>query len=383
MDNDDLQKMKLESLGQLSGGIAHDFNNILSIIEGYAKLAVKHKGNEAEFDICMQKILCATQRGAGITRQLLSFSRKKIAVESVESVACMVQEQAALLKPLLGAHYNLQLDIADMDCHIKASRDCMGQILTNLCINARDAMPQGGDIIVTVRPDLQTSQAVITVRDFGTGMDSETVAHIFDPFFTTKETGKGTGLGMATVYGLVQQMGGDIAVETKLGEGTLFTIGFPLVAAPKAEIEQIRHKDNPSLQGKTILLVEDEPDLRAVLMQRLKDVGLQVTCADNGRQALEIAEFLPPFDFMLTDIVMPEMTGDRLGALFAKKYPQTHIFYMSGYPERGLQTAMPQETPIMMKPLDFEKFIDLLADQSAESDMSGFFMPTALKPAST
>jgi two-component system cell cycle sensor histidine kinase/response regulator CckA len=224
------QSHKLEAIGQLAGGVAHDFNNILSIIEGYSRMAQSAHKKGKPIDEMLEKIQQASKRGSGLTRRLLTFGRLRIAEEEVIDLGEELLDMEALLDPLVGATFDLIMPPAEEKFWIKGTHDSMVQIVMNLVINARDAMPQGGDI-VSSRRQRRTKEGyvLLSVEDSGTGMDEATVQKIFDPFFTTKSQGKGTGLGLSTVYGLVKQLGGEITVQSEVGKGAKFVIKLPLV----------------------------------------------------------------------------------------------------------------------------------------------------------
>ncbi len=378
----DIQRAKIEALGSLSGGIAHDFNNVLSIISGYSQL-ILDKGNEFD-DVSkdyFEKITTATKRGASLTRQLLAFSKQKIMLEKTDNVVEQLSEQINFMQPLLGSMVNLHFKADEESLFIKTAPDILNQIIMNILVNARDAMPSGGDVFVNVSgpvclPDtyraLHRFEKVedqdnktfvqIEIKDTGSGIDKKIAKRIFDPFFTTKEQGKGTGLGLSTVHGLVTQLNGIIDFETEIGVGTKFILFFPLVDSAK-NVAHPTFEDAHLLIGKTILVVEDEQDFSDVMTNIFKKVGMNVLTASNGNEALYIQdEFDGAIDFCLSDIVMPEMHGGQLGQMLEVLRPDTNIIYMSGYAGRG--TIDPKELPdideIIPKPLDVNKILSLM-----------------------
>ncbi len=346
-----VQAQKLEALGRFAGGIAHDFNNILSIIEGYTNIAVKNLQNGTLTPQQLQKILLSTQRGAGLTRQLLAFSRQKIGVEQTTDLCMALENQRVLLQPLLGEMIEFGLILPPHPLWIEAADDQITQIVLNLALNARDAMPGGGKLMILCHE--KQGWAEITVSDTGAGIPAHVLSHIFEPFFTTKGQDQGTGLGLSVVYGIVEQMKGRIGVTSSPKTGTTFTVALPLAAAPLAETDLCRDRP-PSLKGKTILLAEDEPELRDILGIMLSSFDMRVLHASNGNHAMQIQqEFGDKIDFLLTDVIMPEMDGVKLGKLFGTQRPDTNVIYMSGYPLRDGQAGLdvPKTAAFISKPM--------------------------------
>lgn len=346
---------KLEAIGQLAGGVAHDFNNILSIIEGYARMAQTAHKKGKPIDEMLEKIQQASKRGSGLTRRLLTFGKLKIAEEEVIDLGEELLDMEALLNPLLGATFHLVMPPAERRFCVKSTKDSMVQIVMNLVINSRDAMPHGGDIIVKTSEDRE-GYVSLSIEDSGIGMDDFTLQKIFDPFFTTKSQGKGTGLGLSTVYGLVKQMSGEIAVESQVGKGTKFTITIPIVESSHDDENDLMRPDenSVSLHGKTVLLAEDEPELLHIMADTLGEFGLHVLAARNGNEALVIQDaFEGPIDFLLTDMVMPELGGLKLAELIKEIRPETAIVFMSGYPVRGDQAevVLPEDAIFLAKPI--------------------------------
>ena len=339
------QAQKMEAIGRLAGGVAHDFNNLLTAIAGYIELALLDSSMGSELRGDLSEIMKATMRAAGLTRQLLAFARKQIIDPHVFNLNDLVLDMDRLLRPLIGEDIELvTLPGSDLG-HIKADPGQVEQILVNLAINARDAMPSGGKLTVeTANIVLDDNFArghvgvtpgpyvLLAVSDTGVGMSAEVQAHIFEPFFTTKEPGKGTGLGLATCYGIIKQHGGYIWVYSEVGQGTTFKIYFPRVVEPLDEMP--RYPDERELpQGsETILLVEDEPSVRALAVRVLRARGYAVLEAGNGAEALRVAQdYKGAIDLLLTDIVMPQMGGMALAEQLATLRPHVAIVYMSGY----------------------------------------------------
>lgn len=349
------QNQKLEAIGKLAGGVAHDFNNILAIMEGYARMAESGWKRGDDITENLRKIYSAIERGSGLTRQLLTFGKHRIAENKTIDLGRHVRETQTLLAPLLGATIKLVMDIPDRICCVKSTPDVVSQIVMNLSINARDAMPEGGVLTIKLYPDDTQSGFWLTVSDTGTGIPPEVMDRMFDPFFTTKEQGKGTGLGLSMVYGLIQQMGGKLDVTTEKDQGSRFSIWLPQSDEPVAENNAgEKSSAEESLQGKTVVLAEDEPDLLEIMKQTLESFGMQVLKAANGNEALEIQdEYDGQIDFLLTDMVMPELGGLELADLFHLVRPEAHIVFMSGYPVRGeiSEINLPDDAVFMAKPV--------------------------------
>lgn len=362
------QSQKLESLGKLAGGIAHDFNNILSIVEGYANIALKHLREGRLEEAQLLKIIEASKRGAGLTRQLLAFSRQKIQMEQTSDLSDLVRQNAVILKPQLGDNIKFSFVALEGIFFVDCASDSMTQILLNLASNARDAMPDGGTFTVLiencVQADLPPRLAErypgrdfirMMVEDTGTGMEESVKERIFEPFYTTKEQDKGTGLGLSVVYGLIEQMRGMIEVSSKPGFGTRFDLYLPLsknrpdIATPAVRIQDA----GTSLKGRTVLLAEDEGDLRHVLTDMLEDIGLHVLPASSGNDALvQQEDHAGRIDFLVTDVMMPGMNGAKLAEMFLSLRPETEVIFISGYPflNTGGDFGLPVDAPCLSKP---------------------------------
>ncbi len=378
---------KLESLGQLAAGVAHDFNNILSIIGGYSVMAAKKLEREGHDEVVsfLGKIDAAADRGAGLTRKMLTFSRHKVVARTVVNVCDVVQEQKELMVPLLGVSIDMDVSMPEHDVNVQGNADSLGQILMNLAINARDAiLPERGtlsvkvacldvgDVPKKVKQNIEGEDIVcISVSDTGTGMDEKTIDKIFDPFFSTKEQGKGTGLGLSVVYGLVREMGGFLDVSSKLGEGTTMYFYVPrthegqtkTIAGDGSDLSTI------CLDGYTALVAEDEPDLLNLVTNMLEDLGLNVIGACNGNDALsQQDDYLDDIDILLTDVVMPEMNGVKLAELFSSLRPDTKIIFMSGYPANGdmAPVALPEKADFIAKPVDYNNLASLILQRLRE-----------------
>jgi PAS domain S-box-containing protein len=339
------QAQKMEAIGLLAGGIAHDFNNILTGINGFAELLYQELPPHSSQQEDVAKILKGGQRAAELVRQLLAFSRKQIIEPKVVNLNSLVGDLERTLLRLIGEHIQLTTRLAPQLGSIKADPAQLEQIMLNLAINARDAMPNGGqlkfetanvtlmDEDVSGQLELQPGEFVrLTVSDTGIGMSAEVKAHLFEPFFTTKELGRGTGLGLATVYGIVKQNRGSIWVDSEPGQGATFQIYLPRVdesVTPQPQPEWMVALPQGS---ETILLVEDEPQVRELAAKMLSAHGYRVVVAANGLEALKAAEEIDDrFDLLITDVVMPWLSGPELVAKLKQKRPDLKVLYVSGY----------------------------------------------------
>jgi PAS domain S-box-containing protein len=343
------QAQKLESIGRLAGGIAHDFNNLLSVIGGYTEMAMLMAPEDGALRRDLEHVKKAADRAASLTRQLLAFSRRQVLRPESLNLTGFVRDTEAILRRLVGEDIVFNLELREMQGCILADPGQIEQVLMNLVVNARDAMPYGGTLTIKtdelkVVQELQLGNAtlppgeyvVLAVADTGTGMDAKVRQHLFEPFFTTKEQGKGTGLGLATVYGIVRQSGGAINVESAPGEGTEFAIYLPQVASSVTCHDE--HVPETSTNGtETILLVEDDAALRELTQRILSILGYQVIVAESGQHALELAEqFCGQIALLLTDVVMPGMSGAQLARQLGARYPGLRILYMSGYTDDAI-----------------------------------------------
>ena len=337
-----LQAQKMEAVGRLAGGVAHDFNNLLGVITGYGELLMRQASEAQRGKI--EQVLKAAQRGAGLTRQLLAFSRRQVLEPKVVDFNVLLADLGPMLRRVIGEDVDLAIQPGADLGHVKADPGQLEQVLMNLCVNARDAMPNGGRLCIqTENADLDESYAVrhepvsrgryvlLAVSDTGCGMDKETQAHIFEPFFTTKEQGKGTGLGLSTVYGIVKQSGGYVWVYSELGQGTILKIYLPRVDAP-AEPLAADAPFTPSRGCETILLAEDELSLRQVTRHLLEADGYRVLEAGSGKDAVAVSEgYGEAIHLLIADVVMPGMDGRSLAERLTAMRPEMQVLYMSGY----------------------------------------------------
>ncbi len=375
---------KLESLGKLSAGVAHDFNNILSIISGYSSMMKKVLFPDREVELnYLKKIEVATKRGADLSRRMLAFSSHKV-VEKVKFDLCgLIVDHIEFLEPLVGASINVKTtfpeDQFEEGVCVRGSTSSVAQILMNFVINARDAMPNGGDLEINLscmqRSDVpqHIQKKMSDVEDFvrlsvidsGTGMDEKTVERIFDPFFSTKDQGKGTGLGLSVVYGLVKELDGQIDVISKEGRGTTMSIYLPRCDSEgiKSFSGNVQQPETVRLDGYTALVAEDEPDLLEVVKCMLEDLGMNVLSAADGEEALVIQEeYEGKIDVLLTDVLMPGINGVKLAELLTSLRPETKVMFMSGFPASGnmAPVELPQDAAFIAKPVAYDKLVQRL-----------------------
>jgi PAS domain S-box-containing protein len=340
------QSQKMEAIGRLAGGVAHDFNNILAIISACTEFLRDRIDRAAESSQYVENIQKSIERGSSLTRQLLTFSRSSVIRPRVLDLNERLKDVGKLLRPLMGDDVDILIVSKSPAAVVEADPGQLDQIVVNLAVNARDAMPHGGKFILETRSEkvdeafaeqhqnmAPGKYVLLAVSDTGSGMDEATVARIFEPFFTTKEVGKGNGLGLATVYGIVKQSAGHILVYSELGHGTTFKIYLPsadhkIGLASKPEVETV----SPKRQGTTILLVEDDEIMRSLTRQLLQEHGYTVVEADDGKSALEwVASHPEPIDLVLTDVVMRRMSGPELVERLNASHPNLKVVYMSGY----------------------------------------------------
>ncbi len=338
------QSQKMEAIGLLAGGVAHDFNNMLTVILGYSDVLLGRLRPEDPNRTYVADIRDSGQRAASLTRQLLAFSRKQILAPEIVDLNEVVSAIEKMLRRLIGEDIVLTTIFAPLLPRVRVDPGQMEQVIINLAVNARDAMPQGGRLIIeTTRADLDQEFcrlrpgsrpgpfALVSITDTGTGMTPEVRSRVFEPFFTTKEYGKGTGLGLATVFGIIKQSEGYIDFVSEVGAGTSFRIYIPAVEAEDSAALSVIEAGAPP-GHETVLLVEDEEGVRQVARLALESFGYKVIEAANSRDALSAAEMaLDPIDLVLTDIVMPGMSGRQLAESLQKRCPGLKVLFMSGY----------------------------------------------------
>ena len=349
LENQLQQSRRMEAVGRLAGGIAHDFNNLLTIIKGYAELGLQRNGIQAELRADVQQIENAAERASMLIRQLLAFSRRQVLQPKVIDLNAIVLGLDKLLGRLMGEHIEMVTRCGANVGHVKADPAQIEQVIMNLVVNARDAMPKGGRLTVeTVNVELDSTYArdhvtvkpgsyvMLAVSDSGIGMSPETVAHIFEPFYTTKESGQGTGLGLSTVYGIVKQSGGYIWVYSEPGKGTTFKVYLPRVAE-KVDKPDVVELPVAARGSETILLVEDEEAVRELACRILSAKGYSVVAAKSVKEAEQFSEkHAGKIHLLLTDIIMPGTSGRELARRITARHPQTRVLYMSGYTDNVL-----------------------------------------------
>ena len=357
------QAGKMEAIGMLAGGIAHDFNNLLTIISGYTQLLL---GSVSEADrSSVEQVLKASERAAELTGQLLTFSRRQEMQPKRLDVNSIISGMATMLRRLIGEHIELHFSLAPGLGAIHADPGQIDQILMNLVVNARDAMANGGKLLIeTSNASVDQDQAerhpglraglyvTISVNDTGSGMDRETKARAFDPFFTTKERGRGTGLGLSTVSGIVKQAGGMVSLFSEPDRGTSVKVFLPMIGEASALEDPGPKPLEDRGSGEVILLVEDEEAVRRLVRATLERRGYVVLVASDGPEALEIERHTDNIDLLLTDLVMPQMSGVEVARRALENRPGLRVLFMSGYTDRSLQrtAVLPDDTDVLQKP---------------------------------
>jgi len=345
-----LQSQKMEAVGQLAGGVAHDFNNILTAIVGYTDLLAAELASNVRQLEDLEEIRKAARRAAALTRQLLAFSRKQVLEPRIIDLNSVVLNLDKMLRSLISENIELKTDLADNLGAARADPNQIEQVIMNLAINARDAMPDGGTVTIetgnVTLDDAYAAQHVsvipgeyvmLAVSDTGCGMDEKTQSRIFEPFFTTKPAGRGTGLGLSTVYGIVKQTGGNIWLYSEPGKGTTFKIYLPAIAALPEDIGKVAPAEAPRRGAGTVLVVEDDEQLRRLTHRALDAQGYTVLVADRGATALDIARrHKGEIDLLLTDVIMPDTNGRKLAETIQAARPGMRVLYMSGYPDGAI-----------------------------------------------
>jgi two-component system cell cycle sensor histidine kinase/response regulator CckA len=363
------QSQKMEAVGRLAGGIAHDFNNLLTVILGYSELLASTPNLAPASKQSVEMIQKAGRQAAAVTHQLLAFSRKQMLQPRIIDLNALLTDFEKILRRVIGEHIELKTHPDADSSRVKADPNQIEQVILNLGVNARDAMPKGGRMLIrTANVEFDTAAAraqapdlspgcyvLLEVSDTGQGMTDEVKSRIFEPFFTTKEPGKGTGLGLATVYGVVKQSGGSLTVESSSGRGSTFRIYLP---QQDGEIEDARPKTVAPVEAtrkmaETILVVEDEEIVRDLVCQILSDYGYNVLCAANGTEALEMgACYAGKIKLLITDVVMPEIGGIELARKICAERPDIKVLYVSGYSESDIseQGILEAELEFLEKP---------------------------------
>ncbi len=375
---------KMEAVGRLAGGIAHDFNNLLMIISGYAQLIGKSATHAQRVREYAANIEDASSKAAAVTRQLLAFSRKQVLEPTVLDLTIVAGDLGKMLPRLLGEDVEMVMELEPQLGTVQADRGQIEQVIMNLAVNAKDAMPQGGRFTIAtsnVILDAPIHQGVdvppgryvlLTVSDTGEGMSNETQLHIFEPFFTTKEPGKGTGLGLATAYGIVKQSHGFILVDSEPDKGSIFRIYLPRVDLALVSDPTAKPAERAPGGSETILLVEDETVLRNVARTYLESMGYAVLEACNAQTAMERCRSYPgPIHALITDIVMPGLGGVELAQAALALRPALAVIFVSGYPDHPLNIETFGRGKFLQKPFSFDvlaRTLRSLLDKNDESE---------------
>lgn len=374
---------RMESVGLLAGGIAHDFNNLLTIVLGNAEMVAERLGPASPDRASLEHISSAAKRGAMLVRQLLTFSRRQVTAPKVLDLNVVVLDVQPFLSRLIGEHIELRMTLHPAPLPVKADPTQLHQVILNLATNARDAMPSGGRL--SIRTELQDepqpsdnipqgSYVVLSVQDTGVGMDVETKRMAFHPFFTTKEVGRGTGLGLATVYGIVEGSAGHLAVESEVGRGSSFRVFLPYVADAINDAVIAAPYFSVAKRSANILVVEDEPAVRELTIRTLAIAGFSVIGAENGEHALEVARsFEGHLDLVVTDVVMPKLGGFQLAEKLGRERPGVPILFVSGYigSESVTIEGLAGPAGFLHKPFTrselIEKVVELLGDSATSA----------------
>jgi nitrogen-specific signal transduction histidine kinase/ActR/RegA family two-component response regulator len=368
------QSQKMEAVGQLAGGIAHDFNNLLTAIMGNSELLLAKIDEDDPRRADIEEIRHAGARAARLTRQLLAFSRRQVMEPAILDLNSVVENVSKMIQRLIGEQIELLTNLDGDLGQVVTDPGQIEQVILNLAVNARDAMPEGGKLLIeTANADFDVEYlnrharvepglyVMVAVSDTGRGMDEETRSRIFEPFFTTKESGKGTGLGLSTVYGIVKQSNGYIWVYSEPGRGTTFKIYLPRAErAELVESPEIAAVEHVPRGGETALLVEDDDGVRAVVRRTLQSGGYVVLEARNAGQAVRLArEYDGPIDFLVTDLIMPDMSGRELAKRVAAYRPLVRVLYMSGYSDNAVlgQGMLTPEMEFLAKPFSQDSLL--------------------------
>jgi signal transduction histidine kinase/ActR/RegA family two-component response regulator len=371
---------RMEAMGRLAGGVAHDFNNLLTVIKGHSDVLLSHLPAETALGSSTQQIAKAADRAAALTRQLLIFSRRQATQPRVLDLNFSVSEMGKLLKRLVREDINFVFRPGESIGHLRADPCHLEQVIMNLVVNASDAMPSGGNLTVETydvnidekmaqaQPPLKSGEyVVLAVTDTGCGMDENTKAHIFEPFFTTKGEGKGTGLGLATVYGAVKQSNGFVLVESEIGKGTRFEVYLPRVEEPVDPLFAPRSVLSMPPRTETVLIAEDEDAVRELASEFARSAGYQVLAARDGLEALAIAQSATqPVHILLTDVVLPHIRGPRMAQSFRERMPELKVVFMSGYLEYQKEEGILPGDLFLQKPFTRDALIQKLEEALAK-----------------
>jgi hypothetical protein len=377
-----LQAQKMEAIGSLAGGIAHDLNNVLTVIGGYGELLMDHEGGDETLREAATEIVKSGERGSAMTQRLLAFARKQLLQPTIFPFDTLLSELEPMLRLLIGDDVTLTVERGVADARVEADRVQIEQVIMNLCINARDAMPSGGRLAlrseVIPAQDLFTrlhegmspgEHLTLTVTDSGCGMDASTAARVFEPFFTTKEAGKGTGLGLSTAYGIARQSGGTLTLETAPGEGASFRLYLPLSGGRVEDAADSAPLEEPAGDGAVILLVEDDEAVRDLLAGVLRAHGFEVHSASRAAEAGEAFDELDGgVDLLLTDVVMPGGSGTVLAQQLQERRPGMQTILMSGYSSdiTDRHGALPAHTTFLQKPVRPSNLLQVIREALAD-----------------
>ncbi|HRP22801.1 PAS domain-containing protein [Thauera sp.] len=370
------QAQKMEAIGQLTGGLAHDFNNMLTVVMGNLQGLVEALGDHPAVAEYVEPALAAAEGGAGLVRRLLAFSRQQPIAPVVVEVNELVLDMARMIRRSLPSTIAITTASRDVDLHALVDPNQLESALLNLALNARDAMPNGGELRIECSLECLEGRAAndielppgcyvqIAVADNGTGMDGATLARVFEPFFTTKTFGRGSGLGMAMVYGFIKQSGGGVRIRSRQAVGTTVSLLLPQApreAAPTAVAAARAPAPEVSLQGRLVLLVEDDDKVRDVVRKQLSALGCAVLEAESGHEAADMIENIPAIGLVLSDIVMPGGMDGRALARFVRRFrPEVPVVLMSGYAERAEAGRDDAEVPVLDKPFPQERLVEVL-----------------------
>ena len=355
-----LQAQKMETVGRLAGGIAHDFNNLLTVMVGYADLLREELPEESPLRADVDEIRQASDRARGLTTQLLAFARKQVTTPRIVQVNDLINSISKLVHRMLGEETELRLDLSGGLSPVRLDPSQFEQVLLNLAVNARDAMPGGGTLTITT--SAQEEYVRLGVADTGVGMHADVLRQAFEPFFTTKEVGKGTGLGLSTCYGIIRQAGGDITAESVPGEGTTFTILLPMMRDTPLDNALTATEAEPAEGTETILLVEDEAQVRELSLRALSSHGYDVIHAPDGKAALALMDAREtPVDLLVTDMIMPGMGGEALWKSLRARWPDLRAVFVSGYAEHAADLAAnPDAPPLLPKPFTRKQLLGIV-----------------------
>ena len=376
------QAQRMEGVGQLAGGVAHDFNNLLTVITSYSELILESHGDDAALSDDVREIQHAAARAAALTRQLLSFSRRQVLQPESLQISEVVGSIGGLLRRLISAEVNIVFLLDASAGAVLADRGQIEQVIVNLAVNARDAMPEGGTLTIETRGLLASEGAAtarcatrahryveISVRDTGVGMDESTMRQIFDPFFTTKEVGQGTGLGLATVHGIVEQSGGTILVDSVIGDGTTFRVILPAIVSLEADVQSVVLPDttgaspHASLARGRVLLVEDDDAVRAIIRRTLVRAGYEIFEAVDGVEAIDVLEAnAADLDVVLSDVAMPRMDGRQLAQQLRERWPRLPLVMMSGFADPDVLGAARGGTTLLLKPFTSQSLLSAIEE---------------------